>query len=160
MFLASTLWNAWYKGRNTVGQKMVAGPWHFPFQGARSPLHRVQHTKCRKTPSAHVKYRTAAPQISLLSKRLSLPNWRQFEGDIEGWTKDIMMKLQWRPCHMRGLLVSLNSAFQAPSSRESVSDQTPSQMIPVSRVSYYIHTRHQSSAFFAWRFSRDKDFII
>lgn len=37
-------------------------------------------------------------------------------------------------------------------------DQTPSQMIQFSRVSYYISTRHQLWSF-AWCFSRDKDFI-
>lgn len=37
-------------------------------------------------------------------------------------------------------------------------EQTPSQMIPFSRVSYYISTRHHLWSF-AWCFSRDKDFI-
>lgn len=155
----SSLQIAWRIGRSSVGRKMVAGPQYFPFQCARSPLQGEQHTRHRKPPSEHLKYRTATPQINLLSTRLSLPKWRQFKGEVEGWTKDTMMKLQWRPCHTWGLLVSLHSAIQATNSRESVSDQTPSQMVPVSRVSYYINTRHQLCSF-AWRFSRDKDFII
>lgn len=158
-FFTSILQSAWHIGRNSVGQKMVAGPWHSPSQCTCSPLHGEQHTKHQRLPSEHLKYRTATPQINLLSTRLSLPKWWQFKGGVKGWTKDIMMILQWRSCHVRGLLVSLHSAIQATSSRESVSDQTPSQMIPVSKVSHYINTRHQLCSF-AWCFSSDKDIII
>lgn len=118
---------------------------HGSKDGGRAMAHRRAAHKGRRPPFAHLKYRTAIAQTNLLSTRLSLPKWRQIKGKVEEWTKDIMMNLQWRPCHVWGLLVSLHSAIQATNSRESLSNQTPSQMIPVSRVSYYINTDSSST---------------
>lgn len=66
------------------------------------------------------------------------------------------MKLQWRPCQVQGLFVSLHSAIQATNSRKSVSDQTPSQMIPVK--SFLLHQCQTSALPLYMIFSQRQEF--
>lgn len=119
--------------------------------------HGEQHTRHRKPPSEHWKYRTATPQINLLSTRLSLPKWRQFKGEVGGWTKDTMMKLQWRPCHTWDLL-SLTSLCHSGYELQGICIWPDTFSDGTSLKSFLLHQHQTSVLLFCMTFFQRQGF--
>lgn len=99
-FFSSTLQKAQCRGRNSMGVT-VTGPQYFPFPCT----HSATQGTAQPTPE------TSLPPCSW-STGLQLHRWtltsqgspyQSDDSEAEGWTKDIMMKLQWRPCQVQGL---------------------------------------------------------